>query len=97
MNGYKKIIRCVYHESEIKKIKCVIADIPKSLKYNKIQEYYTGLKCIKNGRVYDDRYGYKDKWIHSPVIICFADKSFVDPFSIHKWIVYDLEDSFKTI
>ncbi|KAK3279739.1 hypothetical protein CYMTET_12395 [Cymbomonas tetramitiformis] len=57
----------------VPKSKCYICDMPKAMKKDKLAELYSGLECLKNGKMYDIRYSYKCRRIDRPQIIVFTN------------------------
>ena len=73
--------------------KCYMIDMPRGMRKDKLAGFFAGLECVKNGKAYDKRYGFKQKRFDRPMVIVFTnnwpDWSLV---SIDRWAPYDLVD-----
>lgn len=73
--------------------KLYLFDIPRAIKKDKLNEFYAGIECIKNGYAFDDRFKFKEKYFDSPCIWVFTnvlpDK---DYFSNDRWKFWDIKD-----
>jgi len=53
--------------------KCVLIDIPRADKQDKLFGLYAAIEQIKKGKVVDTRYSYKQWWFDSPVVWVFCN------------------------
>lgn len=70
---------------------CYIVDMPRAMKKDKLADFYSGIEALKDGKVYDKRYGGKKRRMDRPHIVVFSNTmpkwSFM---SLDRWIVYKL-------
>lgn len=94
MNDMKDIMRCAYDITDVCDINCFITDIPRGKAQKKLQDFYCGIETVKDGYVYDDRYGFKFKWIDSPVIVVFSN-TYPEQFmlSADRWLIFNIIDN----
>eukprot|EP00854_Cymbomonas_tetramitiformis_P032118 gene32118-40619_t len=73
--------------------KCYLVDMPRGMKKDKLAELYSGLECLKNGKMYDIRYAYKSRRITRPGIIVFTNMlpnfGLLSPGRWDVWIMTD--------
>lgn len=53
--------------------KCYMVDMPRAMKKDKLGEFYAGLECLKNGRLYDKRHVGKARRMDRPQIVVFTN------------------------
>jgi len=53
--------------------KVYLIDMPRALKKDKLSQFYSGLECLKNGRMYDKRYSAKLIRFDRPQIYVFTN------------------------
>ena len=70
MNCMEDIMQCCMG---IKPQKCYLVDMPRGMKKDKLAGFYSGLESLKNGVMYDKRYGFKKRRIDRPQIIVFTN------------------------
>jgi len=56
------------------KSKVYFIDLPRALKKEKMNEFWSAIETLKNGVMYDDRYSFKKIRIDAPVIWVFTNK-----------------------
>ena len=77
--------------------KVYLVDMPKAMKKDKLAELYSGLECLKNGKMYDIRYSYKCRRIDRPQIIVFTNMlPNFDLMVKDRWEVWEM-DAFKAL
>ena len=77
--------------------KVYIVDMPKAMKKDKLAELYSGLECLKNGKMYDIRYSYKRRRIDRPQIIVFTNMlPNWDLMVVDRWEVWEMDPN-KTL
>ena len=70
--------------------KTYLVDMPRAMKKDKLGEFYAGLECLKNGYLYDKRYGAKKRRIDRPQVIVFTNALPVwDFMSSDRWEVWE--------
>lgn len=76
--------------------KCYIIDMPRALKKDKMSEFYSGLECLKNGVVWDKRYGGKKRRMDRPQILVFTNTMPTWGYmSLDRWRVYCMDESYS--
>jgi hypothetical protein len=78
INDAEKLIQSVadvFISREIREPKCVFVDLPRAMDKRKLGGLYSAIEQIKNGKVYDTRYQYKEWWFDSPQIWVFSNIS----------------------
>lgn len=71
LNNYKDIMRMVMC---MPISKCYLIDMPRALPKKEMAEFYSAIESIKDGHVWDDRYGYKERWFDSPAVVVFTNE-----------------------
>lgn len=54
--------------------RCYMIDMPRSIKPNKMQEFWSGIEQLKNGYCYDKRNSFKDRQFRTPHVIVLTNK-----------------------
>lgn len=76
----------------VPKCDCYVVNMPRGMKKDKLAELYSGLECLKNGKMYDVRYSYKRRRIDRPQIVVFTntlpDWSLI---GIDRWEVWEMQ------
>ena len=71
--------------------KCYLVDMPRGMKKDKLADFYAGLECLKNGVVWDKRYGGKKRRMTRPHIVVFTNM--LPVFSLmtpDRWVVKEM-------
>lgn len=71
LNNFKDIIQLVL---AMPVAKCYLIDMPRAIRKDDLREFYSAIESIKDGHVFDTRYGYKERWFDSPSVYVFTNK-----------------------
>lgn len=71
INDSKDIMRMCY---DLPTSKMYIIDMTRSMNKDKLFGIYSAVEMLKNGLVYDDRYGFKRRFIDSPSVIIMTNE-----------------------
>jgi len=89
MNDYKDIMRMVCN---LPTSKLYVIDMPRAIKKDKLNQFYSGIETIKDGYAYDDRYVFKQKCFDCPNIWVFTNTlPDFDLLSKDRWNVYTID------
>lgn len=73
--------------------KCYLIDMPRAIKKDKLSDFYAGIECLKNGVVWDKRYGAKKRRMDRPQIVVFTNITPKWEFmSADRWEVYEMKE-----
>ncbi len=90
VNDVQDIMRIAY---DMPSQRCYLIDFPRAMNKDKLFQFYSGIECLKNGKVYDDRYHYKQRWIDSPNIWIFTNKKpEVNLLSKDRWKLWLIDE-----
>lgn len=83
---------------KIRDPKLVFVDLPRAMDQNKLHGVYTALEQIKDGHLIDQRYHYKEWWIHSPQVWVFCN-TLPPEFYVSKdrWATWLIDDQSKEL
>ncbi len=70
INDIKDLMRIAY---DVPTQRCYLIDFPRAMDKSRLFQFYSGIESLKNGKVYDDRYHYKQRWMDSPNIWIFTN------------------------
>lgn len=59
---------------QVRDVNPVFIDLPRAFDKNKLYGIYSAIEQIKNGKLVDMRYNYKEWWIDSPCIFVFTNR-----------------------
>jgi len=91
LNNFKDIMRIAMSQSTGE---CYVLDCPRGLYGAKINEFLAGCEELSNGRMWDDRYSYKERWINAPRILLFSNYHFPKKaLSKDRWKILKINDN----
>lgn len=91
LNNYKDIMRMVMCQPESS---TYLVDMPKGLDKRHMNEFFSAIESIKDGHVWDDRYGYKERWFDSPTVIVFTNVKPMESYlTLDRWRFHEIEES----
>lgn len=71
--------------------KCYIIDMPRSMKKDKLGEFYAGIECLKNGFLYETRYKGQKRRMDRPQIIIFTNiLPVLSLMSAGRWEIWEM-------
>ena len=89
-NDIKDLMRIAY---DMPSQRCYLIDFPRAMNKDKLFQFYSGIECLKNGKVYDDRYHYKQRWMDCPNIWIFTNKRpDLGLMSMDRWKIWRISD-----
>lgn len=90
-DSHRDIIRMVF---EHKVVTTVYIDVPRALSKRQMKAIYGAAETIKGGRVYDERYRWRQRWFDMPKVVIFTnDEPDVTQLSRDRWLfVYPRAD-----
>nr|QXP07588.1 MAG: replication associated protein [Arizlama virus] len=71
MDSYKDYMRMAYSAPACK---LYFIDFPRSMNKNNCHGFWSAVECLKNGKLFDDRYIWKQKYIDCPNIWIFTNE-----------------------
>jgi hypothetical protein len=95
LNDYKEIVSLACNicmDQELRTPRMFFFDMPRAMKKNKLNEFYSAIEQIKKGKLYDIRYHYKSWWIDSPRVWIFCNEK-PDPalLSRDRWRIWQID------
>lgn len=76
---------------------CYLVDMPRGMKKDKLADFYAGLEALKDGKVYDKRYGGKKRRMNRPHIVVFTNTlPCFSLMSMDRWRVFEMQED-KTL
>lgn len=76
--------------------KTYLIDMPRAMKKDKLGEFYAGLECLKNGKLYDKRNFGKARRMSRPNVIVFTNVLPAwDCMSLDRWQVWCMTKDFR--
>lgn len=95
VNDYKDLMRMV---CDMPTAQSYMIDMPKALKKDKLNGFYTAIESIKGGFAFDDRYTYKEKIFDCPNIWVFTNSyPETDLLSKDRWKLWEVDELNKLI
>lgn len=74
--------------------KMYMFDMPRAMKKEHMNEFYTGVETIKDGYAYDDRYTFREKHFDCPNIWIFTNRlPDMDYMSEDRWKIWTIEEN----
>ncbi len=93
INDIKDLMRIAY---DVPTQRCYLIDFPRAMDKSRLFQFYSGIESLKNGKVYDDRYHYKQRWMDSPNIWIFTNKiPDISYMSKDRWKIWEITDDLK--
>jgi hypothetical protein len=96
LNDYKEIISLACNicmDTGNRSPKVFFFDMPRAVKKNSLNEFYSAIEQIKKGKLYDIRYHYKSFWIDSPRIWVFTNtEPDVELLSRDRWRFWTIDN-----
>jgi len=95
VDNYEKLLRVVQNINfDVTKRQTFLIDIPRAMKKENMNMFYSALETLKNGRACDDRYTFKSKWFEEPNIWVFTN---IIPnlkfLSMDRWKIWTVEEN----
>ncbi len=95
MNDAKDILRMV---CDTKTAKLYVFDMPRAMKKEKLNGFYSAIESIKDGYAYDDRYSFKEKVFDCPAIWIFSNMPPINEYlSVDRWKVWTISEGHELI
>lgn len=90
MNDMKDIMRMIC-DTDTERLYTI--DLPRFMKKDKLNGFYSGIEMIKDGYAYDDRYNFKEKIFDCPNIWIFSNSlPQFEALSLDRWKVWLIRD-----
>lgn len=92
---YKDILRMVYG---MPTSKAYFVDMPRAMPQDKMAGFFSGLETMKDGRAYDDRYKFKQRFFDSPRIFLFTNRMpDLRHLSKDRWVLWTISPEFELV
>ncbi len=86
VNDYKDLLRIV---CACEPARLYVFDMPRSMKKEKLCQFYSAIETIKDGYAYDDRYSFKEKYFDCPNIWIFTNSlPDITYLSMDRWTIW---------
>jgi len=74
------------------KLDCIIIDVPRAWKTNKYEaDFWMAIEMLKRGKIYDQRYTYRQEWIDSPSLwVMINRKPNLECITLRRWKLWGI-------
>jgi hypothetical protein len=95
LKDYKDLMRMVMCQD---KLGLYIIDLPRGMKKENMEQFFSAVETIKDGYAFDERYHFKDEYFDSPVIWIFTN-TMPDTTLLSKdrWIFWRIDNTTHTL
>ena len=93
VNDYKDLLRMV---CDLPTSRMYLFDMPRSIKKDRLFQFFSAVETIKDGYAYDDRYSFKEKNFDSPNIWIFTNTlPDTSMLSLDRWKIWKITKNYK--
>lgn len=90
-NDFRDIMRLVMDKP---KSSLYFIDLPRAIKKDRLFQLFAGIEKVKDGNVFDDRYGFREEWIDSPEIWVFTNtEPDLTYLSLDRWNLWRVNEN----